>query len=352
MALLILFVSIALFVSFVCSILEAVLLSVSLARLGSARDEGSKGAGILAHLKQHRLDDAISAVLTLNTIAHTIGAALAGFQAAKVFGDQWVGLFSAILTLLILVITEIIPKTLGAVYSLPLAGIVGYTLQFLVKIMYLPLFFSRLLTQMIASKEGDPVTRSEIEAMLHMAAHQGSITAEQSTFLRNLLAFEEISIADVMTPRTVVGMMQADTTIAQALELESIKGFSRIPLYGENFDDVKGYVIIRQLWASAAKDGKKERKVIEFNRKIEVLPKSYSVSSALRHLTKKQEHLAMVLDEFGGISGLVTLEDLFETLLGIEIMDELDQVIDMRQRAKELRDQRLARMESHKEEVQ
>lgn len=351
MALLVFYVSIALFVSFLCSVLEAVLLSVSLAKVGSRRDAGSKGAGLLMHLKQHRLDDAISAILTLNTIAHTIGAALAGFQAAKVFGDQWVGVFSGVLTILILVITEIIPKTLGAVYGLQLSGSVGFILHWLVKLMYIPLLMSRQLTKLIAKEKHDPVTRSEIEAMLHIAANQGSITTEQSTVLHNLLAFDKISIADVMTPRTVITMLPSQTTIEEALQNEAIKGFSRIPLYGTNHDDVTGYIIVRQVWAAAARDNKKDLPVSDFMRKIEVLPKSYSVSAALKHLTNKNEHLAMVLDEFGGISGLVTLEDLFETILGIEIMDELDQVIDLRERAMELRDQRLARMDHAKGEV-
>lgn len=352
MVLLLLYVSIALVISFICSVLEAVLLSVSLAKLGTKRDAGSKGAGLLANLKQHRLDDAISAILTLNTISHTIGASLAGYQAAKVFGDQWVGVFSGVLTLLILVITEIIPKTLGAVYAVQMSGMVGYLLHYLVKLMYLPLLLSRQLTKLIAKKERDPVTRSEIAAMLHLAANQGSITAEQSTVLHNLLAFDQISIADIMTPRTVVTMLQTETSIKDALDNEDVKGFSRIPLYGENFDDVRGYIIVRQVWAAAARDNLLERPVSEFMRKIVVLPKSYSVSAALRLLVNKQEHLAMVLDEFGGISGLVTMEDLFETILGVEIMDELDQVIDMRERAKELRDQRLERMGKNKGEIQ
>jgi len=351
MFLLILYVSFALVISFVCSVLEAVLLSASIPRLGSRRDQGSRGAGMVMRLKQNRLDDAISAILTLNTIAHTIGAALAGYQAARVFGDQWVGVFSGVLTLLILVITEIIPKTLGAVYAIQLSGAVGYLLQGLVKLMYIPLLLSRQLTKMIAKKERDPVTRSEIEAMLHIAATQGSITSEQSTFLHNLLAFDKISIADVMTPRTVVTMLPAVTTIEEALNVEAIKGYSRIPLYGENFDDVLGYIIVRQVWAMAARGGDKSLELSNFMRKIQVLPKSLSISAAMRLLTEKREHLAMVLDEFGGISGLVTLEDLFETLLGIEIMDELDQVVDLRQRAIELRDQRLARMEKNKGEI-
>ncbi len=338
-------VFVALAISFLCSILEAALLSVRAPTLMRLQENGSKGAGRLLSLKQDKLDDAISAILTLNTIAHTIGAALAGAQAAALFGDAWVGWFSAALTLLILVITEIIPKTLGAVHAPQLSPLVGHTTYWLTWAMTPFLFMTRAITQLIARNKTTPVTPGEISAMVSIAADQGALTAEQSALLSNLLREDAINIADVMTPRSVITAMLAETSIDEFMKREEINAFSRIPVFGDSQDDVLGYVLVRELFAFAAAGGDRDRALGTFKRPICVLPKSYSVGDALRVMTAKREHLAIVLDEYGGVSGLVTLEDLFETLLGVEIIDESDRVADLRKVAMNIRDQRLARIE-------
>jgi len=335
----------ALFVSFLCSIMEAVLLSIRMATLVELRDGGSRGAALLLDLKQHKLDDAISAILTLNTIAHTIGAALAGAQAAKIFGDAWVGAFSAALTLLILVVTEIIPKTVGAVYARQLSGLMGYINHYLALAMTPLLFLTRSITKLIARDRTVVITAGELSAMVSMAADQGALSEEQSALLNNLLREDALNIADVMTPRAVLVMMPAKMTLDAFMKREEIGAFSRIPVFGETYDEVQGYVLAREVFAFLAAGGDRGRILEQFKRPICVLPKTYSVGDALRAMTAKREHLAIVLDEYGGVSGLVTLEDLFETLLGVEIVDESDRVTDLRKVAMNIRDQRLARLE-------
>lgn len=331
-------------ISFLCSILEAGLLSIRISRLVELKTLGSKGAALLLKLKQQRVDDAISAILTLNTVAHTIGAAMAGAQAAVVFGDRWVGVFSGVLTLLILVITEIIPKTLGTTHAARLAGFVGYTTHFLVKIMLPGLVLTRTLTRMLASKTRKGVTSGELSAMVALAAREGTLSTYQSQALVNLLAFESIKLEDVMTPRSVMAMVTMDSTVGEFVTNQMLRTFSRIPVYENTFDEVKGYVLVREVLHTMAMGGSREQKVSRFVRPIRILPKRYTVGAGLRTLLSERDHMAIVGDEYGGVSGLVTLEDLMETILGVEILDESDQVADLQEKAKELRDRRLARI--------
>ncbi len=345
MLLLFTIVGLALSTSLLCSILEAGFLSAQIPRLVELRESSkSRGISLLLELKQHKVDDAISAILTLNTISNTVGAALAGAQAAALWGDQWIGLFSGILTMLIFIFSEIIPKTLGTVYAMNLAPVIG-NLTFLLTLLMKPMLaFTRLITRLIVRTKKEPVTRGEISAMVALAASQGAISPMQSRLLSNFLEFDSLNVGHVMTPRAVMAAMPEATTVAEMLAKDAVKPFSRVPVYGDSLDDIKGYVIVRQVWASIAMGGDRNRKLESFRRPISVLPKSLSVGRAMRTLVKRSEHLAVVLDEYGGVSGLVTLEDLIETILGIEITDELDRVVDLRTVAEKVRDQRLARM--------
>ncbi|MCB1045136.1 MAG: DUF21 domain-containing protein [Acidobacteria bacterium] len=346
LVILLVLVGAALSISFLCSILEAGLLSVRISRLIELKDTGSRGAGMLLNLKQHRIDDAISAILTLNTIAHTVGAAMAGAQAAVVFGDRWVGVFSGVLTLLILVITEIIPKTLGTVHATRLAPYVGMTTQLLVTVMSPLLVITRALTRILSRSSRKAVTSGELNAMVALAAREGTLSAYQSQALANLLAFESIKLDDVMTPRPVVSMLPLSSTVAEFVAHPALKTFSRIPLFDQNIDDVKGYVLVREVLQSVAMGGRSDRGVLRFLRPIRFLPKRFTVGAALKSLLAERDHMAIVVDEYGGVSGLVTLEDLFETILGVEIVDESDQIADLQEKAQELRERRLARIKA------
>jgi CBS domain containing-hemolysin-like protein len=343
-SLLVLYVGFALGISFVCSLLEAALLSVRIVWLTEKSAAGSRGAGLLLKLKQSRIDDALSAILTVNTVANTLGATLAGAQAARVFGSAWVGVFSGTLTLLILIVSEIIPKTLGAVYAGPLAGFVGRVLSFLVRMMGPVLFLSRSVTGLFTRGGDQGLSRRELASVIGMAGREGVISPEESALFVNLLRFNTIQVEDVMTPRTVTFMLPADSTIAEMLAEPEARAFSRIPLYREDRDNVVGYVLQRDVLGAVAEHCDRQLPLSRFMRPISYIPELARVGAAMRQILDKREPIAMATDEHGGVAGLVTLEDLTETLLGVEIVDESDQTADLRAAAAQLRDERLERL--------
>ena len=342
--LLVIYVAGTLGISFVCSLLEASLLSVSLASLSEKKETG-RGVRWLHELKATRIDDAISAILTLNTISNTLGATLAGAQAHKITDDFWVGVFSGVLTFLILTLSEIIPKTLGATYSRQLAGPVGYILKMMTVTMAPILFFTRALTRLLTRGEERGISRGELEAIIDMAATTGQLQRHEKALYLNILRLDEIRIGDVMTPRTVTYMLPAEMSIDEFLSDPQGKSHTRIPLYEENRDQVIGYVFQRDVLRAVLEGASRELPLSKYAREVKYLPEIGTLRKALNELAHGKDTLAMVADEHGGTCGLVTVEDIFETILGIEIVDEVDQVADLRQRAKSVRDKRLARME-------
>jgi CBS domain containing-hemolysin-like protein len=342
--LLLLYVGIALGVSFLCSLLEAAVLSSRTATLTERKRGGSKGAGLLLELKRTRIDDAISSILILNTVANTLGATMAGAQAAIVFGSAWVGVFSGVFTFLILVLSEIIPKTLGAVYAAPLSGAVGRILGLLTRIMTPLLFLSRAITRALTKGQKSELSRGELSVLISVASRDGAITRDESSMLANLLRFREVQVEDVMTPRTVAFMLPAEATVEDLLTQPEAEVFSRIPLFQDDRDNVVGYVLQRDVLRDVARDSHLGQQLEKYQRPIQYIPELASVESALRQILERREPIAMVTDEHGGVAGLVTLEDLTETILGVEIIDESDRVEDMRQAAMKLRDERLERL--------
>ncbi len=343
-SLLVLYVSATLGISFLCSLLEATLLSVSLASL-SERKESGRGVRWLYELKSSRIDDAISAILTLNTISNTLGATLAGAQAHKITDDFWVGVFSGVLTFLILTLSEIIPKTLGATYARSLAGFVGYSLKTMTVTMAPVLFFTRALTGLLTRGEASGISRGELEAIIDMAATTGELRRHEKALYLNILRLDEIQLGDVMTPRTVTYMLPAETTIEEFLSDPQGKSHTRIPLYEDNRDNVIGYIFQRDVLRAVTEGCTRNAPLSEYSREVKYLPEIGSLRKALNELVNGKDSLVMVADEHGGTCGLVTVEDIFETILGIEIVDEVDQVADLRDRAKWVRDRRLARIE-------
>jgi len=340
MTLLLLIVFVALSISFLCSILEATLLSVRLPELLERRDRGDAGAATLLELKRHRLDDAISSVLILNTIAHTIGAALAGAQAAVVFGDRWLGVFSGVLTLLVLLATEIVPKTLGTSYASNLVGFVGRTVRLLTVVLAPALLLTRSLTRLISRGEGKGVSRAEVTALVALATRQGALRDEESTVVSNVLRLEAVTVADVMTPRTVVAMLPSSASVSDFLQDDAAAPFSRVPVFDDSRDNVIGYVLQREVLRVVA-SGDETRRLATLVRPLRLVPEDQKLGTVLRLLLESGEHMAVAHDEFGAPSGIVTLEDLIETILGVEIVDESDPVADLREAAKRLRDERL-----------
>jgi CBS domain containing-hemolysin-like protein len=344
LVLLLIYVSFALGISFFCSLLEASFLACRNSTLQSQKANGNKGAALLLHLKLHNTSDAISAILILNTGANTLGATLAGAQAARVFGNAWIGLFSGMLTLLILLLSEIIPKTLGATYYRQLTGFVGRSLTVLTTLLAPALVLSRTLTHWLTRGDEGRISRDELGAIINTATSAGAISGEEARLFTNLLGQDDVQVEDVMTPRTVAFLMPAEATINDLLLEPGGKVFSRIPLYRGNHDTIVGYVLLREILHALADGQSREMRLEQFNREIWFIPELATIASALRQFLERREPIAMVTDEHGGIAGLVTLEDLTETFLGAEIIDELDKVVDLRKTAARLRDERLERL--------
>ena len=349
MTLLVVIVVYTLGVSFFCSLLEAALFSSRLARLTHRRDQGSRGAALLLEIKETRMDDAISSILILNTLANTLGTVLAGVQAKVLFGDLGVGIFTAFITLGILFGSEIVPKTVGSVYADPLTPFVGWSLRLLTWWMTPLLFLSRSVTRVLIRNQATGPSRGDLAAMVDMAAREGSLTGAESLLFSNVLGASEIRVEDVMTPRTVCTMISADATLQDLLDLPEGRAFSRVPLYKGTRDNVAGYVLQRDLLPVLAAGGSLDQPLERFMRPLDFIPESTTAAAAFQRFRGRREHIAMVTDEHGGVAGLVTLEDITETLLGIEIIDESDRHIDLRQLAGRLRDERLARREGPRE---
>jgi len=338
--LLILFVVLAIGVSFLCSILEAVLLSITPSFVEAAEEDRPKLAQKLRRLRTD-IERPLAAILSLNTIAHTVGATGAGAQAAMVFDDAGVGIFSALLTLGILVLSEIIPKTLGATYWRPLAPFAVRVLPWLI-IAQLPLvwmsqWITRLLTR---GKIEAEVSRDEITALATAGQRLGVVEEDETRVVANLFRLPEIATKEVMTPRTVIEHVRAEATIAEVLAERDVFTHSRLPVTGETIDDVRGFALTRDLLLAAAR-GKGVQTVQTFSREIPRVSEGTDLDTLLDSLMDRDAHIALVEDDYGGTAGLVTMEDVLETLLGTEIMDEHDKAADLRKvaraRAKQLR---------------
>jgi CBS domain containing-hemolysin-like protein len=334
-------VGVALGVSFLCSILEAALLSVRTTELVERAGREERGARMLLDLKQNQLDDSISSILILNTIAHTIGAAVAGAQAAVLFGEAWLGVFSAVLTLLVLVLTEIIPKTFGAARASQLVPFVAITLTILLKLLLPLLLFTRVITRFIGKSDHTQISRGEVAAMVESAAEEGLLESHESQIVGNVLQMGSVPIQAVMTPRPVVFKVAAETSINDLAEADDVI-FTRVPIFEGGEENIIGYVRVPDVLLRAYK-GEGDVPVRELLRPLPSFEATETVGDTLRALMRAGQHIALVRGEFGGMAGLVTLEDLIETLLGAEIVDESDHVADLRQLAIEMRDKRLGR---------
>ncbi len=343
MTLLIFYVSLALGVSFLCSVMEAVLLSVTPSFVARTEKDHPRLGTRLKELKAD-IDRPLAAILSLNTIAHTVGAAGAGAQAAAIFGDQFVGVISAVLTLLILVLSEIIPKTLGAIYWRQLAPIVVRLLVPTTLLMWPLVKMAQGLTKLLArGGKQAAVSREELAALADLGAREGVVDEEESRILGNLFRLEEVRVRDIMTPRTVVFSLPASQTVDETLAEHPQIRFSRLPIYGKDFDDVVGFVLRHDLMLRAA-EGRGETTLEELSRPIEAVSEKLSLRGLFERFMDRRAHVALVLGEYGGTSGIVTLEDLVETLLGLEIVDEVDRVEDMQELARQKWRERAARL--------
>ncbi len=335
MILLIVYISIALGVSFLCSIAEAVLLCLTPSYISVLESKGKVRAA--KHLKKLKEDVSapLAAILTLNTVAHTAGAAGAGAQAAFVFGDHLLGVFSAILTLLILVFSELIPKSIGALYWRQLAPTTGFVLTQLVYLLKpfvkLSAFFTRIFDN--EEQRSGAAERNELMAMASVVSEKGHLTPRQESILRNLLQLNLTRVKEILTPRTVVFSDSRETTVSEFLDSNETKRFSRIPISGEDTEDIVGYVLRSDVLVAHYR-GDQNAPLSKFLRPMVSVSESKTVLEIFEILMKEREKMIAVIDEHGGLEGIVTLEDVIEEVLGDEIIDEGDETPDMRRLAK------------------
>jgi CBS domain containing-hemolysin-like protein len=339
----IVYASVALVFSFLCSVAEAVVLSVSASFIANLEKTAAKKAARLRQVKTN-IDRSLAAILTLNTIAHTVGAGGAGAEAAAYFGDNFVGIAMAILTLLILFLSEIIPKTLGALYWRRLANMAAWFVQILVWVLYPLILVSEQLTKWISSgKSVHQFSRDEFAALADLGREAGHLDEQESAILRNLFRLSDLRAEDIMTPRTVAFTLQQDQTVRQVLETRTEISFSRIPIYASNRDEVTGFVLKTDMLLDQFRnDGQSPLRDIK--RDIRAVDEQAPLRRVLEVLLDHRAHIVLVVDQYGGMEGLVTLEDLVETLIGIEIVDEADKIDDMRRLARQKWEERMRRI--------
>ncbi len=334
MTLLFAYLFIALFTSFICSILEAVLLSTPLSFLKAKVEQGDSDAITFIKLKED-IDKPLSAILSLNTVAHTVGAAGVGAQATLVFGEAYFGVVSAVLTILILVLTEIIPKTLGANYSRELMGVAAKSINVMIFITYPLVVVSAVLTKLLSKNEKELTTsREEISALASIGTEEGIFGEKENKIIQNLIKLKGIKISEIMTPRIVVVVANEEMTLQEFLNNKDFLHFSRIPIYEGNRDNITGYVFRELVFEKLAED-QFDLKLKDIRRDIVTFPKVTTLFDAWEELLHNKEQISLISDEYGGMDGIATLEDIIETLLGFEIVDEKDKVEDMQQYAME-----------------
>ncbi|NVK22795.1 MAG: DUF21 domain-containing protein [Kangiellaceae bacterium] len=332
--LLIFYILIALVFSFVCSIAEAVLLSITPSYIEHLKVGSPKKAKLLKTIRINNIDRSLAAILTLNTIAHTVGAIVAGAKATVVFGSTWIGLFSALMTLAILFFSEIIPKTIGAVYWQRLAQPVAVLVNGLIKLLYPLIWVSEGLTKLIArNKQHSLFSRDEFLAMAGLGKRTGDIDEYELRIIGNLLKLSSLKAKDIMTPRRVVQYLSAQKTVSESFDQIVNISFSRIPVFNSDVDDATHFVLKSDLlMANLQQQG--DKALQEFQRPLLCVLDEMPLPKLFELLLTEQQHIALVVNEYGDTRGLVTLEDLLETLLGLEIVDEFDQVQDMQQLAR------------------
>ena len=364
------FIIISILFSFLCSILEAVLLSITPTFINVKKSEGKSYAITLEELKKD-VDKPLIAILTLNTVAHTVGAILVGVQAkvayAEIYGnetktilgiqyteDVMVGVVSTVMTILILVASEIIPKTIGATYWKQLANFSAIVLNGLI------FFFKwtgiiwvlRLFTKLFGkATHGSVLSREDFHAMTQIAEDEGVFKESESKVIKNMIAFKDVRAKDIMTPRTVMKVAEETTTVEEFFKENQNLRFSRIPLYKDDIDNITGLVLKDEVFKEMANDNN-AKQLLEIKRNILVTNRGIPIPQLLDQLVENKNHMALVVDEYGSVSGLVTMEDVIETLLGIEIMDESDNIADLQMMARkswERRAERLGLIEEKKD---
>ena len=333
MDLLILYFLAAVVVSFICSVLESVLLSVNMPYISVLEKERPASGKLLRSHKEH-INKSIASILILNTIANTVGAAAVGAQAEHVFGSGALFWVSAVLTFAILFFGEIIPKTIGATYWKQIAPAAGYIIRFFIWFTYPIILLTLFVTNRIKKgDEGHSLTKEELLESALLSEDEGVLDEQESDIIENILKLDDIKVQDILTPRSVVFALEGNRTIDDIVKNEEdIFKYSRIPVYENSIENVTGMIMTKQLFAQALKDNTVQLK--EIQKDIYRINEQVPVSWALDLFIEKKEHMFLVLDKYDQVEGIVTLEDCVETILGVEIVDESDAHVDMRELAK------------------
>ncbi len=327
-------VTLAICVSALCSICEAVLYSLSASQVEMLRKSGFKSATHLQNLRAD-IDEPITAILTLNTIANTVGAAVAGASAAKIFGDHNVIWFSAVFTLSILIFSEILPKTIGVTFAYKLAPVITNPLRWMVIILKPIVWLCRSITRLLPERSGDEnISSEELQTIAALSRESGQIEEDEETVIANILQLKNKMVRNAMTPRTVTFSLQQDETVAHAMKmLNRLSSHSRIPIFGSEPNDVTG-IIMRKDVLQAAAEGNDELALSQFKQPAHFVPETAPLNRVLVDFFDRQQHLFVVVDEYGSMTGIISMEDVIEEIVGREIIDESDKAQDMRELAR------------------
>ncbi len=329
---LIIFLLGALCISFLCSILEAALMSTPISYITLREEEGLKAA---TRLKRYKQDPsrALAAILSLNTISNTIGAAGVGRQATILFGSQWFGLVSALTTILILVFSEIIPKTIGTSHWKSLTGFTANTIHILIIILYPIVVAVEFLQKLISGSRSDiSVSRDEIGAMADVAEETGELEEDENEIIQNIINIDEIEAKDAMTPRVVAAIAPESMSIKKFYKDRRFLHHSRIPVYADNDEYITGYILRMDALQLMAED-RFDCTLSEIKRDVDSFPENTTIDKIWDKMLKSKEQIAIIINDYGSFQGLLTMEDIIETVLGDEIVDERDVVVDMQQLA-------------------
>lgn len=308
--------------------LEAIILSTTPTFIEIKTEEKKKYASTLKHLKEN-IDKPLAAILTLNTFAHTIGAAGVGAQAQILWGNEYLSVVSVVLTLLILFFSEIIPKTLGATYWQQLVPYSTYILKWMIFVLYPFVIISNWLTKITGRKNDEKIfTRQDFSALAKIGMRSGVFNKEESDIIQSLVDFDRITVKKILTPRTVIKSVDEDITVEQFYKNNEPITFSRIPVYKGNPDNITGFILKDEILVAVI-EKEYDKKLSEFKREIAVVFENYPVHKLFNEMINKNEQIVLVIDEHGGMEGIVTLEDVLETLIGLEIVDETDKYKDM-----------------------
>lgn len=329
-------VLVAVLVSAACSLTETVLYSVPWSHIEKLRQQGRASGSLLFEMRSH-VDKPIAAVLTLNTIANTAGSAVAGAAFMAVFGPQYMGAFAAVFTVLILALGEITPKTLGVAYAAPLSTVLAHPLSWMVRLLSPVVWVTGLLTRLLTPQTSSAqLSEDDIRAVASLSRQAGRIQPYEERAIRNILSLDQKHVYDIMTPRTVVFSLPVEMSVEEACRIPELWHFSRIPVYGENNEDVVGIVERRSLGQALAAGATRSR-LGEIMQPLHFVLESVTLDKLLQEFLEAHTHLFAVLDEYGGLAGVVSLEDVLEEILGHEIVDESDSVADLQALARQRR---------------